>query len=263
MAGRASFLADQLGRGPRRVIVSPVLFNRKTQSDFGWAFIGLIEDDQESACQPGTVCALVLQAPLCPTPRRLISRIPYPATACAVRVAEHVPAPPVGPSLHGTERRHLSIPGGGVRCLLGSDDRGSPFPDSLGEDRVGCTPAEAPSSIVPATTLRPRPRRGPSPSAKAVPVMTRTGSTRTMTASRASVCFAIAGWPRMPGGSWPGASALLEAVQTRPAVIQVVAGQDVLFCPSGVGDRGADKAHRPRVIPGVVRPAVAIEIACK
>jgi hypothetical protein len=42
-AGLASFLADQLGRGPRRVIVSPFLFNRKTKSDLGWAFIGLID----------------------------------------------------------------------------------------------------------------------------------------------------------------------------------------------------------------------------
>src|SRR5918995_5500010 len=32
-AGLASFLADQLGRGPRRVIVSPFLFNRKSKSD--------------------------------------------------------------------------------------------------------------------------------------------------------------------------------------------------------------------------------------
>ena len=31
-AGLASFLADQLGRGPRRVIVAPFLFNRKTKS---------------------------------------------------------------------------------------------------------------------------------------------------------------------------------------------------------------------------------------
>jgi hypothetical protein len=42
-AGLASFLADRLGRGPRRVNVSPFLFNRKTKSDLGWAFIGLID----------------------------------------------------------------------------------------------------------------------------------------------------------------------------------------------------------------------------
>jgi len=42
-AGLASFLADQLGRAPRRVIVSPFLFNRKSKSDLGWAFIGLID----------------------------------------------------------------------------------------------------------------------------------------------------------------------------------------------------------------------------
>ncbi len=42
-AGLASFLADQLGRGPRKVIVTPFLFNRKTKSDLGWAFIGLID----------------------------------------------------------------------------------------------------------------------------------------------------------------------------------------------------------------------------
>jgi hypothetical protein len=42
-AGLASFLADQLGRGPRKVIVAPFLFNRKTKSDLGWAFVGLID----------------------------------------------------------------------------------------------------------------------------------------------------------------------------------------------------------------------------
>jgi hypothetical protein len=42
-AGLASFLADQLGRGPRKVTVAPFLFNRKTKSDLGWAFIGLID----------------------------------------------------------------------------------------------------------------------------------------------------------------------------------------------------------------------------
>jgi hypothetical protein len=42
-AGLASFLADQLARGPRRVMVSPFLFNRKTKSDLGWSFIGLID----------------------------------------------------------------------------------------------------------------------------------------------------------------------------------------------------------------------------
>ena len=42
-AGLASFLADQLGRGPRRVPVSPFLFNRKTKPDLGWVFIALID----------------------------------------------------------------------------------------------------------------------------------------------------------------------------------------------------------------------------
>jgi hypothetical protein len=42
-AGLASFLADQLGQGPRRVIVTPLLFNRKTKSDPGWAFVGPID----------------------------------------------------------------------------------------------------------------------------------------------------------------------------------------------------------------------------
>ena len=42
-AGLASFLADQFRRGPRRVIVSPFLFNRKTTSNLGWAFIDLID----------------------------------------------------------------------------------------------------------------------------------------------------------------------------------------------------------------------------
>jgi hypothetical protein len=42
-AGLASFLADRLSSGPRRVIVSPFLFNRKTKSDLGWALLGLID----------------------------------------------------------------------------------------------------------------------------------------------------------------------------------------------------------------------------
>jgi hypothetical protein len=42
-AGLTSFLADQLGQGPRRVIVTPLLFNRKTKSDPGWAFVGPID----------------------------------------------------------------------------------------------------------------------------------------------------------------------------------------------------------------------------
>jgi hypothetical protein len=37
-AGVASFLADRLSSGPRRIIVSPFLFNRKTTSDLHWAF---------------------------------------------------------------------------------------------------------------------------------------------------------------------------------------------------------------------------------
>src|SRR5215207_11749890 len=42
-AGLASFLADQLGRGPRRVIVDPFVFTGKSKSDLGWAFVGLID----------------------------------------------------------------------------------------------------------------------------------------------------------------------------------------------------------------------------
>jgi hypothetical protein len=42
-AGLASFLAEPLRKGPQRVIVSPFLFNRKTKSDLGWAFLGLID----------------------------------------------------------------------------------------------------------------------------------------------------------------------------------------------------------------------------
>src|SRR5215207_6252515 len=42
-AGLASFLADRLSTGARRIIVSPCLFNRKTKSDLGWAVIGLID----------------------------------------------------------------------------------------------------------------------------------------------------------------------------------------------------------------------------
>ena len=68
-AGLASFLSDQLGRhtstsgegdptrkgtppervlgtwGLRRVLVSPFLFNRKTTSDLGWAFISQFNVD--------------------------------------------------------------------------------------------------------------------------------------------------------------------------------------------------------------------------
>jgi hypothetical protein len=42
-AGLASFLADQLGRGPRRVIVEPFVVTSKSKSDLGWAFVGLID----------------------------------------------------------------------------------------------------------------------------------------------------------------------------------------------------------------------------
>jgi len=42
-AGLASFLADQLGKGPRRVIVDPFVFTGKSKSDLGWAFVGLID----------------------------------------------------------------------------------------------------------------------------------------------------------------------------------------------------------------------------
>ena len=42
-AGLASFLADQLGKGPRRVIVEPFVFTGKSKSDLGWAFVRLID----------------------------------------------------------------------------------------------------------------------------------------------------------------------------------------------------------------------------
>jgi hypothetical protein len=42
-AGLSSFLADQLGKGPRRVIVEPFVFTGKSKSDLGWAFVGLID----------------------------------------------------------------------------------------------------------------------------------------------------------------------------------------------------------------------------
>jgi hypothetical protein len=42
-AGVASFLADQLGKGPRPVIVEPFVFTGKSKSDLGWAFVGLID----------------------------------------------------------------------------------------------------------------------------------------------------------------------------------------------------------------------------
>ena len=44
LAGLASFLADQPGRGLRKVIVAPFPFkSRKTTSDLGWTFSGLID----------------------------------------------------------------------------------------------------------------------------------------------------------------------------------------------------------------------------
>src|SRR5215213_3286720 len=42
-AGLASFLADQLARGPRRVIVGPFVFTGSSKSQLGWDFIGLID----------------------------------------------------------------------------------------------------------------------------------------------------------------------------------------------------------------------------
>ncbi len=42
-AGLASFLADRLGRGPRKVIVEPFVFTAKSKSDLGWAFVALID----------------------------------------------------------------------------------------------------------------------------------------------------------------------------------------------------------------------------
>jgi hypothetical protein len=42
-AGLSSFLANQLGKGPRRVIVEPFVFSGKSKSDLGWSFVGLID----------------------------------------------------------------------------------------------------------------------------------------------------------------------------------------------------------------------------
>jgi hypothetical protein len=39
----ASFLADRLSSGPRQVIVSLFLFNRKTKSDLGWTLLRSID----------------------------------------------------------------------------------------------------------------------------------------------------------------------------------------------------------------------------
>jgi hypothetical protein len=40
-ASLASFLADQLGKGPRRVIMEPFVFTAKSKSDLGWTFVVL------------------------------------------------------------------------------------------------------------------------------------------------------------------------------------------------------------------------------
>jgi hypothetical protein len=42
-AGLAAFLADTLGKGPRKVVVEPFLFSGKSKSDLGWDFVGLID----------------------------------------------------------------------------------------------------------------------------------------------------------------------------------------------------------------------------
>ena len=42
-AGLASFLADALGRGPRRVTVEPFIFSGASKSELGWDFLGLID----------------------------------------------------------------------------------------------------------------------------------------------------------------------------------------------------------------------------
>jgi hypothetical protein len=42
-AGLASFLADSLGRGPRRMIVEPFVFSGASKSELGWDFVGLID----------------------------------------------------------------------------------------------------------------------------------------------------------------------------------------------------------------------------
>src|SRR4051812_211618 len=42
-AGLASFLADRLGHGSRKVKVEPFVFSGKSKSDLGWAFVALID----------------------------------------------------------------------------------------------------------------------------------------------------------------------------------------------------------------------------
>jgi hypothetical protein len=42
-AGLTSFLADQLGRGPWRVVVEPFVFTGKSKSDLSWTLVAMIE----------------------------------------------------------------------------------------------------------------------------------------------------------------------------------------------------------------------------
>lgn len=42
-AGLAAELADELGRGRRKIAVYPYVFTQKSKSDLGWAFVGLID----------------------------------------------------------------------------------------------------------------------------------------------------------------------------------------------------------------------------
>ncbi|MCD6033512.1 MAG: hypothetical protein K0S78_5698 [Thermomicrobiales bacterium] len=42
-AGLAAFLADSLGRGPKKVLVEPFVFTGASKSRLGWDFVGLID----------------------------------------------------------------------------------------------------------------------------------------------------------------------------------------------------------------------------
>jgi hypothetical protein len=44
-AGLAAFLADTLGKGPRKVAVEPFVFTGASKSRLGWDFVGLIDGE--------------------------------------------------------------------------------------------------------------------------------------------------------------------------------------------------------------------------
>ena len=91
-----SFLSDQPGLGSRKVIVSPFLYDRKTKSDPGWAFIGLIDGgthgvrrrrgrhhaELPASCRGGGCSARTRRAPSSGWVRS--RRLPNPARAAAI-----------------------------------------------------------------------------------------------------------------------------------------------------------------------------------